>query len=82
MAGYSGSSSRKPAQVLADMKRGEFAPVYILFGADSAAADELLRALKEALVQPGLESFDFLPSTEIRVRRVFALQHVRQPPVA
>jgi hypothetical protein len=58
MAGYSGSSPRKPAQVLADIKRGKLAPVYILFGADTAAADELLRALRKALVQPGMEAFD------------------------
>ena len=58
MAGHSGTYPRKPEQVLADIKRGKFAPVYILFGADSAAADELLRALKAALVQPGMEAFD------------------------
>ena len=44
----SGSSARKPEQVLAEIKTGKFAPVYILFGADSAAADELLKALREA----------------------------------
>ncbi len=82
MAGYSGSSSRKPAQVLADIKRGKFAPVYILFGADSAAADELLRVLKEALVQPGLEGFDFESVHADELDVTILLQHVRQPPVA
>ena len=64
------------------MKRGEFAPVYILFGADSAAADELLRALKEALVQPGLESFDYESVHADELDVTILLQHVRQPPVA
>jgi DNA polymerase-3 subunit delta len=82
MAGYSGSSPRKPAQVLADIKRGKFAPVYILFGADSAAADELLRALKEALVQPGLEAFDYESVHADELDVTILLQHVRQPPVA
>jgi len=82
MAGYSGSSPRKPAQVLADLKRGKFAPVYILFGADSAAADELLRALKAALVQPGLEGFDLESVHADELDVTILLQHVRQPPVA
>jgi DNA polymerase-3 subunit delta len=82
MARYSASSTRKPAQVLADIKRGEFAPVYILFGADSAAADELLRALKEALVLPGMEAFDFESVHADELEIPILLQHIRQPPVA
>jgi DNA polymerase III subunit delta len=81
MAGHASNSPRKPAQVLADIKRGKFAPVYILFGADTAAADELLRALKEALVQPGMEAFDFesVHADELEVQ--ILLQRMRQPPV-
>jgi DNA polymerase III subunit delta len=82
MAGHTGSSLRKPAQVLADIKRGKFAPVYILFGADSAAADELLRALKDALVQPGMEAFDFESVHADELEVPILLQHIRQPPVA
>jgi DNA polymerase-3 subunit delta len=82
MAGHTGNYPRKPAQVLADIKRGEFAPVYILFGADSAAADELLRALKEALVQPGMEAFDFESVHADELEVPILLQHIRQPPVA
>ena len=82
MAGRAGSSPRRPAQVLADIKRGEFAPVYILFGADSAAADELLRALKQALVQPGMEAFDFESAHADELEIPILLQHIRQPPVA
>jgi DNA polymerase-3 subunit delta len=82
MVGSSGNSPRKPAQVLADIKRGKFAPVYILFGADSAAADELLRALKAALVLPGLEGFDFESVHAEDLDVTILLQHVRQPPVA
>ena len=82
MARNADSSPRKPAQVLADIKRGKFAPVYILFGADSAAADELLRALKEALVQPGMEAFDFESVHADELEVPILLQHIRQPPVA
>ena len=82
MAGSPGNSPRKPAQVLADIKRGKFAPVYILFGADSAAADALLRALKEALVILGMEGFDFESVHAEDLDVTILLQHVRQPPVA
>ena len=82
MPRYSSSSTRKPADVLADIKRGKFAPVYILFGADSAAADELLRALKEALVQPGMEAFDSETVDAVDLDATVLLQHIRQPPVA
>jgi DNA polymerase III subunit delta len=82
MAGHTGNSPRKPAQVLADVKRGKFAPVYILFGADSAAADELLRALKDALVEPGMEAFDFESVHADELEIPMLLQHIRQPPVA
>jgi len=81
MARNPDSSPRKPAEVLADIKRGKFAPVYILFGADSAAADELLRALKEALVQPGMEAFDFESVHADELEVPILLQHIRQPPV-
>ena len=82
MAAHTGNSPRKPAQVLADIKRGKFAPVYILFGTDTAAADELLRALKEALVQPGMEAFDFESVHADELDVSILLQHIRQPPVA
>jgi DNA polymerase-3 subunit delta len=81
MVGHSGNP-RKPAQVLADVKRGKFAPVYILFGADSAAADELLRTLKDALVQPGMEAFDFESVHADELDMQILLQHIRQPAVA
>lgn len=82
MAGYTGKSPRKPAEVLADIKGGKFAPVYVLFGADSAKADELLAALKEALVQPGMEAFDFESVHAEELEIPILLQHIRQPPVA
>jgi DNA polymerase-3 subunit delta len=82
MAGQTDIKPRKPAAVLADIKRGKFAPVYILFGADSAAADELLAALKEALVQPGLEAFDFESVHADELEVPILLQHMRQPPIA
>jgi len=82
MAGYTSSYPRKPAQVLADIQHGKFAPVYVLFGADSAAADELLCALREALVQPGMEAFDFESVHADEIEVPILLQHIRQPPVA
>lgn len=75
-------SARKPESVLADIKRGRFASVYILFGADSAAADELLAALKQTLVQPGMEAFDFESVHADELEIPILLQHIRQPPVA
>jgi len=56
--------------------------VYILFGADSAAADELLRALKAALVEPGMEAFDSETVDAVDLDVAVLLQHIRQPPVA
>lgn len=82
MAGHTDISPRKPADVLADIKRGTFAPTYILFGADSAAAQELLAALKGALVQPGMEAFDFESVHADELEIPILLQHIRQPPVA
>jgi hypothetical protein len=82
MAGNAGNGPRRAAQVLADIKLGKFAPVYILFGADSAAADELLRALREALVQAGMEAFDFELVHADELEIPILLQHIRQPPVA
>ena len=81
MAGRSDDSPRKPAQILADIKSGKFSPVYVLFGADSAAADELLRALREALVQPVMEAFDFESVHADELEIPILLQHIRQPPV-
>jgi DNA polymerase III subunit delta len=82
MAGRSGSSPRKPADVLADIKRGKLAPVYILFGSDSAAADELLSALRDAVVQPGMEAFDLETVDAVDLDATVLLQHIRQPPMA
>ncbi|MBN2466131.1 DNA polymerase III subunit delta [candidate division WOR-3 bacterium] len=82
MAGHAHIPTRKPADVLADIKRGKLVPVYILFGADSAAADELLQGLKAALVQPGMEAFDFESVHADELEIPILLQHIRQPPVA
>jgi DNA polymerase-3 subunit delta len=76
-----GSSVRKPADVLAELKRGRFEPVYILFGADAAAANELIAALKQAAVQPGLEPFDFESVHADDLPVSILLQHARQPAV-
>jgi len=82
MPRYTAGSTRQPAQVLADIERGKFRPVYILFGADSAAADEIIRALKEALVEPGMEAFDHESVRADELEVPILLQHTRQPPVA
>ena len=77
-ASRSGSS---PAQVLANIERGKVEPVYILFGPDSAVADEIIAALRRKLVQPGFEAFDFESGHADDVDVAVALQHVNQPPV-
>ncbi len=82
MAGHAGKGPRKPAEVLADIRRGKFAPVYVLLGADSAKADELLDILRGALVQPGMEAFDFESVHADDLEIPILLQHIRQPPVA
>jgi DNA polymerase-3 subunit delta len=56
--------------------------VYVLFGADSASADELIRELKQTLVQPGLEAFDFEMVHADELDVTILIQHMRQPPVA
>ena len=82
MPRHTAGSARQPAQVLAEIEHGKFQPVYILFGADSAAADEVIRALREALVQPGMEAFDYESVRADELEIPILLQHVRQPPVA
>jgi DNA polymerase-3 subunit delta len=82
MPRYTAGSSRQPAQVLAEIESGKFRPVYILFGANSAAADEVIRALKAALVQPGMEAFDHESVRADELEIPILLQHIRQPPVA
>lgn len=56
--------------------------MYILFGADSASADELLRELRKALVEPGMEAFDSETVDAVDLEVATLLQLVRQPPVA
>ena len=56
--------------------------MYILFGADSASAEELLRELRKALVLPGMEAFDSEMVDAVDLEVATLLQLVRQPPVA
>ncbi len=44
--------------VLAQIDRGEFQPVYVLLGPDSVLVDTIIAKLKEKVVNPGLEAFD------------------------
>lgn len=55
--------------------------MYVLYGADSVAAEELVRRLKDKLIAPGLEAFDFESLHAEDTPVVTALQHARQPAV-
>jgi DNA polymerase-3 subunit delta len=81
MPGFSGRSAGGPAQVFANLERGRFEPVYVLFGADSSTAEEIIRLLKEKLIAPGFEAFDLESLHAEDVAVVEVLQHARQPAV-
>jgi len=75
-----------PLDILAQIERGQFQPVYVLFGGDVALAEELIAALKRQLLVPGLEPFDLetVHGSDIGSEGrtvVELLQHSRQPPV-
>ncbi len=53
------TGSRTGLTVLKAIEKGRFESVYILLVEDTVMADEILRRLKEKLVSPGLEAFDF-----------------------
>jgi DNA polymerase-3 subunit delta len=55
----SGSYGPRPAQVLAAIEEGRFEPLYILFGPDSAAAEDIVVALKSRLLEPGFGELGF-----------------------
>ncbi|MGQ9708330.1 MAG: DNA polymerase III subunit delta [bacterium] len=46
-------------RVVREIQAGRFRPVYILFSSDQTLADELIGLLKESLLVPGLEAFDY-----------------------
>lgn len=50
---------RTGAAVLKDIEQGRFASVYVLIGDDTALVDELVGRLRDKLIEPGFEPFDF-----------------------
>lgn len=59
MAAYQAKKTRKPAQVLADIAAGRIEPVYVLFGDDTAMAEEIIEALRARLIEPGFGTMNF-----------------------
>src|SRR5512141_736819 len=78
----SAKSTDRLAPLFERIDKGKFEPVYVLFGADSCAADEVIRRLKEKLIVPGFEAFDFESFHTEEMPIVQAIQHARQPSVA
>ncbi len=55
-------SSARPSSgllVLQELKQGKFRPVYVILGEDTVTTETILSQLKQKLVEPGLEAFDF-----------------------
>ncbi|MEO0080316.1 MAG: DNA polymerase III subunit delta [candidate division WOR-3 bacterium] len=72
--------------LLVEIERERFQPVYVLFGGDTAFAEEFIATLKKKLLVPGLEPFDYeyVHASDIGgggVSVIELLQHMRQPPI-
>lgn len=74
-------ASLRPAQVLAQIDEGRIEPLYILFGADTAAADDIIAALKARLLEPGFDAFDFESCHATDRDPALLLQQMNQPPM-
>ncbi len=76
-----------PKTVLSAIDAGRVDPAYLLIGEDSIAMRDVIDALKQRLLSPGLEAFDLEEyladelNTETLNPDVIG-QHLRQPPVA
>lgn len=81
MIPVSGQSTDRLAPLFERIARGKFEPVYVLFGADSCAAEEVIRRLREKVIKPGFDAFDFEGFHAEDTPVVQALQHARQPAV-
>lgn len=73
------------AGLLKEIAAGKLRPLYLLFGSDPVIADEVLSALREKVISPGLEPFDLevVHATDIDsdwLNLADLLQHMRQPP--
>lgn len=81
MARVTAQRGAGPAAVLSDIAAGRFRPVYVLAGPDRAGADDIIAALKAALVEPGFEGFDLetVYAGDAAVGTV--LEHARQAPM-
>ncbi len=74
---------RKPSgqTVLNAIEKGKFRPVYLLIGEDVVLADEIISRLKEKLVSPGLDAFDYETLLADELEPETVREHLRQPPV-
>jgi DNA polymerase-3 subunit delta len=71
-----------PAAVLSDIAAGRFEKLYLLAGPDRAAADDIVAALKKALVTPGFEAFDLETAYAGDGPVDTVIEHARQAPMA
>ncbi|MGC8798136.1 MAG: DNA polymerase III subunit delta [candidate division WOR-3 bacterium] len=75
------------AAILKEIDASRFRPVYLFFGADLTVSDEVIERLKQKLLVPGLESFDYdhFSAAEIGKSEKLSIplfvQRLRQPPV-
>lgn len=80
------SAAKTPSQVLqkleSEINSNKIASTYLIFSSDNVIVDEIINLLKENLVAPGFESFDFdyLHCEEVGIETVLA--KVFTPPAA
>lgn len=68
-------------EVLAEIDQGKLRPAYILLGDDTVLADAVTCRLKEKVLDPGLEAFDFESMDAADARQENFRQRICQPPV-
>jgi DNA polymerase-3 subunit delta len=54
-----GSSGPNPSQVLSNIEKGEVSPIYFLHGLEEFGKEDLLNRLKQGLVDPATQAFNF-----------------------
>jgi DNA polymerase III delta subunit len=75
-------------RIVSEIQAGKFRPVYILFASDPSQADDLIELLKDKLLTPGLEAFDYETISAGDIGRSDALsmemvlQRTKQPPIS
>ncbi len=81
MARGATARGRSPDAVLKDIAAGRFERLYVLAGPDRAGADDIIAALKKALVEPGFEAFDLETAYAGDAPVETVVEHARQAPM-